>query len=512
LNWREFGLIILAAAITIFVGASLNYFHLIKIQFTIDNISKLITIFVIANSLFSIATPIVLERKSLFGRRKYLLFSLILLWIAVLIGLVEILIITDDDPTSEKNRATSYLMQAGIGIWIIGIFSLLRTVWIILTLDTIKFNKNNFVFKYEYEKRWGTNGINKKLEQSKITYYPIIVLADENTRPWKILQNFIVSGLTFSNKIGCIYFTFTRPASEILDQLCIEDGNIFKGLEKKKSELAETDQEKTIIGDVEPIWKNIIFIDCYTLASEQNSEIFSLNKKINGMTPLYSNPNDPHHLNAVYEEALKILKGRKCEVVRVAYDAISDFLSFTDSQLATQYLRHNMGFEQRQKISSLYLFRKNTIEELKENYFLWFANGVLKMEHDNNSNIKVEFRGPFSIPQQFYLDYKFDLIDWPRTSDAPMKLEATTISSSQIKLSWFVPNNNGGTIVIGYEIERRLATANVWNVLVENTGSTNTTYLDIGLLPNTQYYYRISAINSVGIGSASEIAIATTDV
>ena len=132
----------------------------------------------------------------------------------------------------------------------------------------------------------------------------------------------------------------------------------------------------------------------------------------------YANSFDPHDINKKYEKALKKLRDRGCNNIRVAYDSISDFLTFTDFQIATQYLRHNMGFEQRREIQSLYLFRSGTMEKEKEEYFLWFANGVLQMKSETTADpkkqvIDVEFRGPFRTPRTFMMDYNYNLYDDP---------------------------------------------------------------------------------------------------
>ncbi len=93
---------------------------------------------------------------------------------------------------------------------------------------------------------------------------------------------------------------------------------------------------------------------------------------------------------------------------------------------------------------------------------------------------------------------------------APTGLGAAAVSSSQINLSWTAPVNNGGSPITGYKIERESPIGGGWSTLVDDTGSTGTTYSNSGLLPNTQYNYRISAINSVGTSSPSSAASATT--
>src|SRR2546425_4269621 len=59
-------------------------------------------------------------------------------------------------------------------------------------------------------------------------------------------------------------------------------------------------------------------------------------------------------------------------------------------------------------------------------------------------------------------------------------------------------------------IERPASGRPIWSIMVSNSGSTTTTYSDTGLAAGTAYTYRVSAINSVGTGSPSNSASATT--
>ncbi|HWP78905.1 MAG TPA: fibronectin type III domain-containing protein [Candidatus Nitrosotenuis sp.] len=91
------------------------------------------------------------------------------------------------------------------------------------------------------------------------------------------------------------------------------------------------------------------------------------------------------------------------------------------------------------------------------------------------------------------------------TPSAPTGLTVTKVSSSSLKLAWNAPADNGGSQVIGYQIQRNGTT------IIANTANNQTTYLDTGLLPAHQQTYRVAAWNSVGLGAFSANVTQTTN-
>jgi predicted phage tail protein len=90
---------------------------------------------------------------------------------------------------------------------------------------------------------------------------------------------------------------------------------------------------------------------------------------------------------------------------------------------------------------------------------------------------------------------------------SPTNLNAYPASKTSISLSWTAPQDNGGSAITGYKIEYKSGSGS-YLVLIANTASTVTSYLHTGLTTDTTYTYRVSAINSIGIGDTSNEASA----
>ena len=93
---------------------------------------------------------------------------------------------------------------------------------------------------------------------------------------------------------------------------------------------------------------------------------------------------------------------------------------------------------------------------------------------------------------------------------APTSLTATASGTTTIDLSWTAPADNGGSPITGYRIEVSPNGTSSWTNRVADTGTTTTTYSHTGLSAGTTRHYRVSAINSVGTGTASNVDNATT--
>ena len=92
----------------------------------------------------------------------------------------------------------------------------------------------------------------------------------------------------------------------------------------------------------------------------------------------------------------------------------------------------------------------------------------------------------------------------------PRTLTAAAAGPNAIDLAWAAPATDGGAPITGYRIEEAATPGGPWNALVPNSGSRATTFTHAGLPPVTTRYYRVSAINSTGVGQAVGPVSATT--
>src|SRR5206468_1806312 len=82
----------------------------------------------------------------------------------------------------------------------------------------------------------------------------------------------------------------------------------------------------------------------------------------------------------------------------------------------------------------------------------------------------------------------------------PTGLTATAASSSQISLSWTAPTNNGGSAITGYKIYRSTSSGTETGYV--NLGNV-TSYTNTGVTPGVTYFYKVRAVNALGVSTLS---------
>ena len=98
-----------------------------------------------------------------------------------------------------------------------------------------------------------------------------------------------------------------------------------------------------------------------------------------------------------------------------------------------------------------------------------------------------------------------DIVEFQATPQAPTSLTAQATSSSQINLTW----NDASTNETGFQVERS-ATSGTGFSLIATLSANSTSFSDVGLTSTTQYFYRVRAINALGVSAYSTEANAFT--
>jgi hypothetical protein len=90
----------------------------------------------------------------------------------------------------------------------------------------------------------------------------------------------------------------------------------------------------------------------------------------------------------------------------------------------------------------------------------------------------------------------------PNTPAQVTGLTVTPVSTSRIDLSWNTPSDNN-SLISGYKVQISSNGGSSYTDVF--TGNVNTVYQSLSLATNSQYHFKVSAINGVGTGTASDV-------
>lgn len=110
------------------------------------------------------------------------------------------------------------------------------------------------------------------------------------------------------------------------------------------------------------------------------------------------------------------------------------------------------------------------------------------------------------LPPLFGVRIHFSL--FLSASDVPgpvgIPFNAENLSSDSCKLNWYFPENDGGSPISNYVIEKREAERKAWTSLSFTASRQNA--LATGLTAGKSYFFRVAAENAIGVGPFMETA------
>lgn len=81
-----------------------------------------------------------------------------------------------------------------------------------------------------------------------------------------------------------------------------------------------------------------------------------------------------------------------------------------------------------------------------------------------------------------------------------MDIEGTDVTINSVKLKWDPPENDGGSEVLHYIVEKRPIDKKTWAMVNSNVDREKASLKVGNLSPGTEYYFRVTAVNEYGPG------------
>ena len=126
----------------------------------------------------------------------------------------------------------------------------------------------------------------------------------------------------------------------------------------------------------------------------------------------------------------------------------------------------------------------------------WGVEGVLGNDSTSANSVPVQVAFNFSYGQT---------LPTPALPRAPRDVATSNATALSVDLSWSAPVSDGGLAITDYKVEYRQSTDVSW-LEFSHAVSASTTITVTGLNPDSDYEFRVSAVNSAGTGPWREVA------
>ncbi|CAL8280430.1 unnamed protein product [Lota lota] len=145
----------------------------------------------------------------------------------------------------------------------------------------------------------------------------------------------------------------------------------------------------------------------------------------------------------------------------------------------------------------------------------WYANGV-ELKADSSWAMRADgcayrlvLRQAPLMPQQEITFAARDAISMAKLTiitvpDPPEDPEVLSKTKTSITLSWFTPLHDGGSPILGYRLEMRVADSALW-LPCHAEPVCNTEFVVENLIPGSGYRFRVAAINRAGTGEPVQL-------
>ncbi|KAM6920582.1 obscurin [Lycodopsis pacificus] len=145
----------------------------------------------------------------------------------------------------------------------------------------------------------------------------------------------------------------------------------------------------------------------------------------------------------------------------------------------------------------------------------WYANGVEIKSSDlwamraDGCSYRLVLRQAPLLPQQEITFAARDALSLAKLTiitvpDPPEDAEVLSMTEKSVTLSWFTPLHDGGSPLLGYRVEMRLADSALW-LPCHSEPVCNTEFVVENLIPGSSYRFRVAANSRAGTGEPVEL-------
>merc|ERR1719373_217820 len=129
---------------------------------------------------------------------------------------------------------------------------------------------------------------------------------------------------------------------------------------------------------------------------------------------------------------------------------------------------------------------------------------ILGLKRESSYNFRVIARNIVGCSEALNIEETFTAAKAEIKKSLPgsPSVSVTDVTSRSVTLQWNPPSNTGGVHLSGYIIEKRLSSTETWERVV-TVESSITSFTVENLKEKSEFYFRVSAENEVGVGESS---------